>query len=52
MGWPDPKNLDKIICLTRGNGHYHIMVVIGRAESWDTETLATATRAPRRREGT
>jgi hypothetical protein len=38
---------DKVMCLTRGNGHYHIMVLIGRAGSWDIETLATATSAPR-----
>jgi hypothetical protein len=38
---------DKIMCLTRGNGHYHIMVIIGRAGSWDIETLATTTGAAR-----
>jgi hypothetical protein len=51
--WRDEKwagrilNSDKVVCLTRGNGHYHIMVIIGRAGAWDIETLATATRAPR-----
>lgn len=38
---------DKVMCLTRGNGHYHIMVLIGRAGSWDVETLTTATGAAR-----
>ncbi|PVH67752.1 hypothetical protein DL98DRAFT_662497 [Cadophora sp. DSE1049] len=38
---------DKITCLTRGNGHLHIMVFIGSEGSWDLETLATSTSASR-----
>jgi hypothetical protein len=38
---------DKVMALTRGNGHYHIMILIGQKGSWDIETLATATRASR-----
>jgi len=38
---------DNVTCLTRGNGHLHIMVFIGSQGSWDLETLATATSAPR-----
>ncbi|KAE8151309.1 hypothetical protein BDV25DRAFT_152779 [Aspergillus avenaceus] len=34
---------DKVTCITRGNGHHHIMVLIGRSGSWDLEALATAT---------
>ena len=51
--WKDEKwagrtlSKDKIMCLTRGNGHHHIMVIIGRAGSWDIETLATTTGAAR-----
>jgi hypothetical protein len=37
---------DNVTCLTRGNGHLHIMVFIGRKGSWDFETLATATSVP------
>ncbi|RDW85936.1 hypothetical protein BP5796_04261 [Coleophoma crateriformis] len=32
---------DKVTCLTRGNGHLHIMVFLGHKGSWDLETLAT-----------
>lgn len=39
---------DNVICLTRGNGHKHIMVFIGREGSPDLETQATAQGSPRR----
>lgn len=35
--------VDKITCLTRGNGNAHIMVFIGSKGSWDLENLSTAT---------
>lgn len=38
---------DKVTCLTRGNGHTHIMVFIGSKGSWDLESLATGTSVPR-----
>lgn len=38
---------DKVTCLTRGNGHTHIMVFIGSKDSWNMETLATGTSVPR-----
>ncbi|KAI1479021.1 hypothetical protein F4774DRAFT_141496 [Daldinia eschscholtzii] len=38
---------DKVTCLTRGNGHFHIMVFIGARGSWDLESLATRTPVPR-----
>ncbi|KAJ2995312.1 hypothetical protein NUW58_g1309 [Xylaria curta] len=34
---------DKVFCLTRGNGHLHIMVFIGSHGSQDLEVLATRT---------
>ncbi|KAL9113111.1 MAG: hypothetical protein Q9227_002723 [Pyrenula ochraceoflavens] len=37
---------DKVTCLTRGNGHAHIMVFIGAPGSWDMERLATRNTAP------
>jgi hypothetical protein len=38
---------DKVTCLTRGNGHLHIMVFVGGKGSWDLETLATGISVPR-----
>jgi hypothetical protein len=38
---------DNVTCLTRGNGHLHIMVFIGCRGSWNLETLATAALVPR-----
>ncbi|KAI4867289.1 hypothetical protein F4820DRAFT_457114 [Hypoxylon rubiginosum] len=38
-----PLGRDKVTCLTRGNGHFHIMVFIGTRGSWDLESLATLT---------
>lgn len=35
--------VDKITCLTRGNGNAHIMVFIGSKGSWDLKNLSTAT---------
>jgi hypothetical protein len=32
----------KSVCLTRGNGHPHVMVINGSGTAWDLETLATA----------
>jgi hypothetical protein len=39
--------VDKVTCLTRGNGHLHIMVFIGSKDSWDLERLATGISVPR-----
>ncbi|KAI9151427.1 hypothetical protein HJFPF1_08629 [Paramyrothecium foliicola] len=33
---------EKITCLTRGNGHFHVMVFIGDAGSWNLEQLSTS----------
>lgn len=38
---------ENVTCLTRGNGHLHVMVFLGRKGSWDFESLATATSVPR-----
>lgn len=38
---------DKVTCLTRGNGHFHIMVFIGTRGSWDLESLASSIPVPR-----
>lgn len=38
---------DKVTCLTRGNGHAHIMVIIGLKSSWDLEALSMGTSIPR-----
>lgn len=47
--WGDGRKLrrDKVTCLTRGNGHSHIMVFIGAEGSWDLERLATGMAVPR-----
>lgn len=37
------KNKRKIVCLTRGNGHRHAMILVGKGTAWDLEALATAT---------
>ncbi|KAI1762824.1 hypothetical protein GGR53DRAFT_400198 [Hypoxylon sp. FL1150] len=47
--WGGPiLNRGKVTCLTRGNGHLHIMVFIGTKGSWDLESLANCTSMPRR----
>ncbi|KAI1738449.1 hypothetical protein F4680DRAFT_467402 [Xylaria scruposa] len=33
----------EIVCLTRGNGHRHVQILIGSGSTWDLESLATAT---------
>ncbi|KAI0122179.1 hypothetical protein F4814DRAFT_201524 [Daldinia grandis] len=38
---------DKVTCLTRGNGHLHIMVFIAARGSWDLESLASSIPVPR-----
>jgi hypothetical protein len=38
---------ENVFCLTRGNGHLHVMVFICCKGSWNLETLATATSTPR-----
>ncbi|KAL7956843.1 hypothetical protein V8C34DRAFT_199740 [Trichoderma compactum] len=38
-------NKTKTVCLTRGNGHRHAMILVGNGAAWDLETLATATSA-------
>lgn len=46
--WGGPQlTRDKVTCLTRGNGHLHIMVFIGTRGSWDLERLANRTSVPR-----
>lgn len=46
--WAGEKlEVDKITCLTRGNGHAHVMVFIGSKGSWDLENLSTATACTR-----
>lgn len=37
------KPKSKIVCLTRGNGHRHAMILVGTGTVWDLETLANAT---------
>lgn len=38
-------NKAKSVCLTRGNGHQHAMVIVGNVTAWDLETMATGTPA-------
>jgi hypothetical protein len=38
---------ENVTCLTRGNGHLHVMVFVGSKGSWSFEVLATATPVPR-----
>ncbi|KAI1407755.1 hypothetical protein F5Y13DRAFT_205672 [Hypoxylon sp. FL1857] len=46
--WAAPQlKRDKVTCLTRGNGHLHIMVFIGTQGSWNLECLANRTFIPR-----
>ncbi|KAI1129414.1 hypothetical protein F5Y10DRAFT_238556 [Nemania abortiva] len=33
----------KIVCLTRGNGHRHVQILLGSGSAWDLEAFATAT---------
>lgn len=35
-------NKTKTVCLTRGNGHRHAMILIGKGTAWDLEAMATA----------
>ncbi|KAF5021928.1 hypothetical protein F66182_6031 [Fusarium sp. NRRL 66182] len=42
-GTPSLSNRDKVTCLTRGNGHLHVMVFISSPGSLDLERLATRT---------
>ncbi|KAF5626119.1 hypothetical protein F52700_8835 [Fusarium sp. NRRL 52700] len=46
-GTPCFSTHDKVKCLTRGNGHLHIMVFISSYGSWDVERLSTHTPVPR-----
>ncbi|OBS23302.1 hypothetical protein FPOA_03851 [Fusarium poae] len=46
-GTPSFSNGGKVTCLTKGNGHLHLMVFIASAGSWDLERLATYTPVPR-----
>ncbi|KAK8040149.1 hypothetical protein PG993_008560 [Apiospora rasikravindrae] len=40
--WAAPKlKSEKVICLTRGNGHHYAMVLICAPGSWDLEKMAT-----------
>ncbi|KAF1845530.1 uncharacterized protein K460DRAFT_376942 [Cucurbitaria berberidis CBS 394.84] len=51
--WKDEKwpvrglKKDNVICLTRGNGHMHVMVFIGSPGSPDLEAFATSSSEPR-----
>ncbi|KAI3334263.1 hypothetical protein F4824DRAFT_219382 [Ustulina deusta] len=40
---PEKRPKTKIVCLTRGNGHRHIQILLGSGSAWDLEALATAT---------
>ncbi|KAF3912020.1 hypothetical protein ABW21_db0200094 [Orbilia brochopaga] len=41
---PVPKETKmKTVCLTKGNGHRHVMAIVGSETAWDLESLATAT---------
>lgn len=42
---------DKTMCLTRGNGSAHIIVLLARAGCWDLESAASAADAIQRRRG-
>ena len=42
-----PLQKDNVMCLTRGNGHKHIMIFLGMVGSPDLEKLATAKTSPR-----
>jgi hypothetical protein len=42
------KNRTKIVCLTRGNGGHHVMIIIGKDVGWDLEALASAAPVPQR----
>jgi hypothetical protein len=37
----------KVVCVTRGNGHHHAMIIICDGKGWDLEELATAEGAAR-----
>lgn len=37
------KNKNKIVCLTRGNGHLDAIILVASGAAWDVESLATAT---------
>ena len=38
----------KIMALTRGNGHTHVMLFVNRAVGWDVEAMASANGEPQR----
>ena len=40
--WASKIGLEKIVALTKGNGHHHVMIFINRGCGWDVEALATA----------
>jgi hypothetical protein len=49
--WPNTKlrkGKTKTVCLTRGNGHSHVIVIIGENKGWDLEAFSTATGSRRR----
>ncbi|OBT52509.1 hypothetical protein VE04_08527 [Pseudogymnoascus sp. 24MN13] len=41
------RDAENVTCLTRGNGHLHTMVFIGRRGAFNLEVLATATSTPK-----
>jgi hypothetical protein len=41
-------NRTKTVCLTRGNGGHHVMIIIGEEIGWDLEALASATPVPQK----
>jgi hypothetical protein len=43
----DFRDAQNVTCLTRGNGHLHIMVFIGRKGTFNLEVLASATSIPK-----
>lgn len=44
-GSTENKSKTKTVCLTRGNGHRHVMVFVGNGTAWDLESMATASPA-------
>lgn len=47
--WPNATmSHEGVFCLTRGNGHPYIMVLVGAPRSWDIEKLATGYSPPRK----
>jgi hypothetical protein len=48
--WPGRRmrKAGKVVALTRGNGHPHVMVIVSEGIGWDLESMATASGSSRR----